>query len=95
MWPPKSGSSNRAVPASGWVLDELGRHVGRRHDRFVLHRDGEPIAYPAFGRAWRKTVLDAGLGQVVRDKLTGRSSYAGVRYHDLRVRHEAPCIRAG
>jgi integrase len=30
--PPKTKSSNRTIPASQWVLDELGTHVGRRHE---------------------------------------------------------------
>jgi hypothetical protein len=30
--PPKTKSSIRTVPASEYVLGELGEHVGRRHD---------------------------------------------------------------
>lgn len=93
--PPKSTSSNRTIPASTWVLDELGRHVGRRHKGFVLHRDGEPVAYNTFGRAWRKAVLGAGLGSVTKDRETGREHYEGMRYHDLRHAFASLLISAG
>jgi site-specific recombinase XerD len=52
------------------VLDELGSHVGRRHDGFLLHRGGEPVNYNDFGWHWRQT--------------TKRTGIEGMRYHHLR-----------
>ncbi len=46
--PPKTTGGYRTVPASSWVLDELGAHVGRRHEGFVLHRDGKPARHSVF-----------------------------------------------
>jgi integrase len=48
----------------------LSEHVGRRHDGFVLHRDGEPVRHGMFNGYWVRARDDAGLG--------------GTRYHDLR-----------
>jgi integrase len=71
----------------------LAEHVGRRHAGHVLHRAGEPVNYNDFGYHWRRTVLAAGLGQVVRD--TGRKRYEGLRYHDLRHAFASLLIFAG
>jgi integrase len=68
--PPKSKASSRTIPASGFVLDELGAHVGRRHDGFVLHRDGQPVNYNDFGYYWRQAATKAGVRTM--------------RYHHLR-----------
>jgi hypothetical protein len=43
------------------VLDELGAHVGRRHDGFVLHRGGAPVNYNDFNYYWRKAAKAAGV----------------------------------
>jgi integrase len=66
------------------VLDELGAHVGRRHEGFVLHRNGEPVNYNDFGYHWRRAVLAAELGRWMKDPTTGRKRYEGMRYHALR-----------
>jgi integrase len=79
--PPETASSNRTIPASAWVLDEFGSHVGRRHDGFVLHRDGEPISHNVFGKAWARTVADAACGLL--------------RYHDLRHAFASMLISEG
>jgi integrase len=68
--PPKSKASSRTIPASGFVLDELGVHVGRRHEGFVLHRQSQPVNYNDFGYHWRRTATKAGVG--------------AMRYHHLR-----------
>ena len=79
--PPKSAASNRTVPASDFVLDELGGHVGRRHDGFVVHRDGEPVNYNDFGYWWRKAAKAADVPTM--------------RYHDLRHAFASMLISAG
>lgn len=69
------------MPASDYVLAELGDHIGRRHEGFVLHRDGEPVDWQAFGHQWRQTRKRAGL--------------PGLRYHDLRHAFASMLIAAG
>ena len=58
------------IPTSAFLLSELGEHVGRRHDGFVLHRYGEPVDYNAFAHYWRRATAAAGIN--------------GLRYHALR-----------
>ena len=79
--PPKSAASNRTVPASDWVLDGLAEHVGRRHEGFVVHRDGQPVNYNDFGYHWRKAAKAAGAPTL--------------RYHDLRHAFASMLISAG
>lgn len=79
--PPKTRSSDRTVPASAYVLDELGAHIGKRHEGFVLHRNGEPVDWQAFGHQWRRT-----------RKRAGRE---GIRFHDLRHAFASMLISAG
>jgi integrase len=79
--PPKTASSIRTIPASQWVLDELGAHVGRRHEGFVLHRDGHPVDWQAFGHQWRK--------------IRKRAGVEDIRYHDLRHAIASMLISAG
>ena len=68
--PPKTKASARVIPASSYLLAELGAHVGRRHEGFVLHRDGQPVDYNAFGYYWRRAADAAGVEKI--------------RYHALR-----------
>jgi integrase len=63
------------------VLDTLGTHVGRRHDGFVLHRDGKPVDYNAFAHYWRRATKAAGLPKL--------------RYHALRHGFASMVIAAG
>jgi integrase len=79
--PPKTASSYRTIPASQWVLDELAAHVGRRHEGFVLHRDGVPLDHNAFDYRWRQAARRAGL--------------VGMRYHHLRHAFASMLIAAG
>jgi integrase len=79
--PPKSAASNRTIPASDFVLDELGAYVGRRHEGFLLHRDGEPVNYNDLGYWWRKAAKAAGVPTL--------------RYHDLRHAFASMLISAG
>jgi integrase len=79
--PPKTASSVRTVPASDWVIRELSGHVGRRHEGFVVHRDGEPVDSNAFSYQWRRA--------------TRRAGVTGVRYHDLRHGFASMLIAAG
>jgi integrase len=79
--PPKTKSSNRTIPASQWVLDALGAHVGRRHDGFVLERDGEPVRSRVFNYQWSRTVSRAGL--------------SGIKFHAMRHAYASMLISAG
>lgn len=79
--PPKSKASSRSIPASTFVVDELAAHVGRRHDGFVLHRDGEPVNYNDFGYYWRRATKAAGVPTM--------------RYHHLRHAFASMLIAAG
>jgi integrase len=79
--PPKTRSSDRTVPASEYMLAELGGHVGKRHEGFVLHRDGEPMDWQAFGHQWRQT--------------RKRAALSAIRFHDLRHAFASMLISAG
>jgi integrase len=79
--PPKTAASNQTIPASDLVLDELGAQVGRRHEGFVLHRDGQPVNYNDFSYWWRKAAETAGVPTL--------------RYHDLRHGVASMLISAG
>jgi integrase len=79
--PPKTRAAIRTIPASSFVLAELGEHVGRRHEGFVLHREGEAVDFNAFNYQWRKATAAVGLG--------------GLRYHALRHGFASMLIAAG
>jgi integrase len=79
--PPKTKASMRVIPASAFLLADLGAHVGRRHEGFVLHRDGEPVDYNAFAHYWRKATTAAGV--------------KGLRYHALRHAFASMLIAGG
>ncbi|HLM63876.1 MAG TPA: site-specific integrase [Acidimicrobiales bacterium] len=79
--PPKSTASSRTIPASGFVLDELAAHVGRRQHGFVLHRDGAPVNYNDACYWWRKATKAAGV--------------KGLRFHDLRHAYASALVSAG
>jgi integrase len=93
--PPKTKSSNRTIPASSFVLDYFSEHVGRRHEGFVLHRDGAPVDHNAFAHQWRRAAIGAGLGRWVKDKATGRKHYDGIHFHALRHAFASMLISAG
>jgi integrase len=63
------------------VLDALSEHVGRRHEGFVLHRDGEPVRHGTFNGWWVRARDDVGL--------------EGMRFHDLRHGFASALISAG
>jgi integrase len=79
--PPKTKSSVRTIPASDYVLHVLSSHVGRRHEGFVIHRNGEPVDSNAFSYQWRRATRLAGV--------------TGVRFHDLRHGYASMLIAAG
>jgi integrase len=79
--PPKTAGSVRTIPASGWVLDELAAHVGRRRDGFRLHRGG---SLPT-------TTTSAGTGA----RPTNRAGVGPRRYHHLRHAFASMLIAAG
>jgi integrase len=79
--PPKTKASSRVIPASAYLLSELSTHVGRRHEGFVLHRDGEPVDYNTFNYYWRRAAKAAGV--------------KGVRYHSLRHAFASMLIAGG
>lgn len=93
--PPKTESSNRTVPASAWVLDRLGEHVGQRHDGYVLHREDQAVTHGMFHHAWRTTVVAAGLGDYVTDPKMKRRRFVGPKYHALRHAFASMLISAG
>ena len=79
--PPKTSSSNRTVPASRFVLDELAaRRPPARRVR-VTPRGGEPLDHNAFDYRWRQATRKAGL--------------LGMRYHHLRHTFASLLIAAG
>jgi integrase len=79
--PPKTRASKRVIPASPFLLADLGAHVGRRHEGFVLHRDSEPVDYNAFAHYWRRATTAAGV--------------KGLRYHALRHAFASMLIAGG
>lgn len=79
--PTKTRSSDRTIPASTFVIESLSTHVAKGGDGFVLHRDGEPLDWQAFGHYWRKTRTAAGLPTI--------------RFHDLRHAYASMLISAG
>jgi integrase len=79
--PPKTKASQRVIPASPFLLAELGEHVGRRHDGYVLHRNSEPIDYNAFAHYWRRATVAAGM--------------KSLRYHALRHAFASMLIAGG
>lgn len=79
--PPKSVSSNRTIPAAAFVLDRLSAHVGRRHEGFVVQRNGGPVNHNDFAYYWRKAAAAAGV--------------AGMRFHELRHAYASVLISAG
>jgi integrase len=79
--------ARRTVALPPPIMPELAAHL----DQFAQPgRDGLVFVGPRGGRLWRSNfqpMWDAALTETgVRDDL---------HFHDLRVRHEAPCIRAG
>ena len=85
--PPKSAAGRRTIGIPSFVARSLAVHLDlyalRGDDGLVFpSADGQPLRRSNFRRrVWLPAVAEA--------------SMAGFRFHDLRVRHEAPCIRAG
>jgi integrase len=86
--PPKTRSSRRTVPVPDFLIDRLKAHLAMRGDLsgdalvFVMP-DGSPLRDDNWRRRhWKPAVRRAGLPD-------------NLRFHDLRVRHEALCHRAG
>ena len=84
---PKSHAGRRVVAMPEVVVSALRRHMAEftaaDADAYVFTGPkGRPIDRTNFcNRMWLPAVRRAGM--------------EGFRFHDLRVRHEAPCIRAG
>jgi integrase len=77
------------------VVERLSEHVGRRHQGYVLHRDGQPVTHGMFNHAWRATVLAAELGDLVTDPRRKSRVFVGPKFHDLRHAFASMLIAAG
>jgi integrase len=85
---PKTDAGRRTVPLPGLVAELLDQHLERYQLRgdsdalvFTAERGGRLHAANWHKRAWVTARANAG--------------FPSLRFHDLRVRHEAPCSRAG
>jgi integrase len=84
--PPKTTAGVRSITTSAFTTDVLREHI----ERFAQpgagglvfpNAAGHPLSSSSFrGHHFGRALREAGLS---------------CRFHDLRVRHEAPCIRAG
>jgi integrase len=90
----KSARSRRTVD-----LDAETVRVLRVHRRMQLeqrmsvgphYRDADLVFAMPDGRGWNPDVITRAFDRLVR-----ASPLPRIRLHDLRVRHEAPCIRVG
>ena len=87
----KTRTSRRSIDLDTTTLDVLAGWrafqraefcaVGIEHDHGWVFTDGEPIHPHALSQAF--------------ERIARRAGVPVIRLHDLRVRHEAPCIRAG
>ena len=85
--PPKTAAGKRTIGMPSFVARSLAVHI----DLYALpgadglvfpSADGQPMRRSNFRRrVWEPATAEVGM--------------TGFRFHDLRVRHEAPCIRAG
>lgn len=86
LGPPKTRASYRRVPLPDTVADALRTHVATYplgpDDLVFTSARGRPVRRNRLNEGFRATVAAAGVPR-------------RIRFHDLRVRHEAPCIRAG
>ncbi len=85
--PPKSEAGRRTVALPGVVVDALEAHLAGMEDTapaapLFYGPEGGPLRRATPSKAWAAAVRVAGAPE-------------GLHLHDLRVRHEAPCIRAG
>ncbi|MGF1597039.1 MAG: tyrosine-type recombinase/integrase [Acidimicrobiales bacterium] len=85
--PPKSTAAHRTVAIPAVAVEaltvRLRDHVPDSPDAFVFTSvQGSPLLNGYFALHWKRALCEAGVGEATR-------------FHDLRVRHEAPCIRVG
>jgi integrase len=94
---PTKTYQRRTVRLPRFLCDMLGAHLAGRAARpeaFVFAaREGGPIRHHNF---YRRHFKPAVRRLAARGAQEGHDPFPeGLRFHDLRVRHEAPCIRAG
>lgn len=84
--PPKTEASSRTIPASAEVIAQLAAHLAEHPagglERFIVHRDGKPVAAPQ----WEYAMRTARTKAKVRDEVT---------FHDLRHFYASALISAG
>jgi integrase len=89
---PKSEAGRRTVTVPAELLTMLSDHLARRGltgadpDAYVfVMAGGGPLDYSRWRRrVWNPAAAAAGLGKLVKDDDTGRVSYEGLTFHDLR-----------
>ncbi len=95
---PKSEAGRRTLSIPAPLGEVLAAHLAARG---VTAADPDALLFPGSKggpltasnyrrRVWLPAMVGAGLGTI-----DGAGTYEGPTFHDLRVRHEAPCIRAG
>jgi integrase len=83
--PPKTGASNRVIPTSQWVLDEIAAHLAQQpagEHGVIVTPDGKPLDAGRWGHYFRQARKRAGLA----DSIT---------YHDLRHFFASVLIASG
>lgn len=98
--PPKTRAGRRHVPLPRVVVDALNEHLAGQPAGtdlvFSAAQGGHVRSELWRRRTWRPACVAAGLGELVdRDDGTGRTTYSGLRPHDLRHTAVALWIAAG
>jgi integrase len=101
--PPKSSAGRRTLAIPRALGDMLSVHLARSGltaeygDELVFSMaDGGVLDYRNFRyRVWQPACITAGVGKVVKDEETGRKSYEGLTFHDLRRANASGLVHAG
>jgi integrase len=89
---PKSDAGRRTLSVPGALGEMLAAQLARRgltaadpEALVFTMRDGEVLDYRNFRyRVWQPACVKAALGTLTKDDDTGRKSYKGLTFHDLR-----------